>query len=53
MKPGDDLSYYLGPSAKRATAEQCRELRRALKEARRATIKRADEQTVGIENEKK
>jgi hypothetical protein len=27
MKPGDDLSYYLGPSAKRATRKQCDELR--------------------------
>ena len=32
-KPGDDLSYYLGPDAKRATAEQCRELERMLAEA--------------------
>jgi len=36
VKPGDDLSYYLGPSATCATAEQCAELERAFKEAARA-----------------
>lgn len=33
MKPGDDLSYYLGPSAKYATKEQCEELEKMLAEA--------------------
>ena len=33
VKPGDDLSYYLGPGARRATAEQCAELERAFREA--------------------
>lgn len=36
MKPGDDLSYYLGPTARRATAEQCAELERAFREAAEA-----------------
>ena len=31
--PGDDLSYYLGPSAKTASAEQCREVERIFAEA--------------------
>ena len=33
MKPGDDLSYYLGPAAVQATAAQCRELRKTFKQA--------------------
>lgn len=37
LKPGDDLSYYLGPAATRATEAQCEELRRALREAELAT----------------
>lgn len=29
-KPGDDLSYYLGPDATCATAEQCAEMERTM-----------------------
>ena len=36
FKPGDDLSYYLGPDAAHATEAQCEELRQALREAERA-----------------
>ena len=36
FKPGDDLSYYLGPAATCATEAQCEELRQALLEAERA-----------------
>jgi hypothetical protein len=36
FKPGDDLSYYLGPAATCATEAQCKELRQALLEAERA-----------------
>ena len=35
FKPGDDLSYYLGPDAVRATEAQCEELQRALRDAER------------------
>ena len=34
--PHEDLSYYLGPSAKKATEEQRRELERTFEEAHRA-----------------
>jgi hypothetical protein len=40
-KPGDDLSYYLGPDAKCATAEQCVELYRFVMEAACATDSQA------------
>ena len=33
-RPGDDLSYYLGPTAKRATQEQCDELDRMFEAAK-------------------
>ena len=36
FKPGDDLSYYLGPDAVCATEAQCEELQRALRDAERA-----------------
>jgi hypothetical protein len=36
-KAGDDLSYYLGPEATHATAEQCTDLYRIVMEAARAT----------------
>ena len=36
FKPGDDLSYYLGPDAVCATEAQCEELQRALRNAERA-----------------
>lgn len=42
IKPGDDLSYYLGPDAACATEEQCEELRRALREAERAVAEIAE-----------
>jgi hypothetical protein len=32
-RPGDDLSYYLGPSATNATQDQCDELARNVAEA--------------------
>ena len=34
-KPGSDLSYYLGPDAKCATAAQCEELKRMFSDAAR------------------
>lgn len=36
IRPGDDLSYYLGPNAVCATPEQCEEVKRAFAEAERA-----------------
>lgn len=33
LKPGDDLSYYLGPDAKCATADQCAELAETFRRA--------------------
>lgn len=35
FRVGEDLSYWLGPDARCATAEQCRELERTFAEADR------------------
>lgn len=43
FKPGDDLSYYLGPAATCATEAQCEELRQALLEAERAVAEKASD----------
>jgi hypothetical protein len=43
FKPGDDLSYYLGPAATCATEAQCKELRQALLEAERAVAEKASD----------
>jgi hypothetical protein len=43
FKPGDDLSYYLGPAATCATEAQCEELRQALLEAERAVGEKASD----------
>ena len=43
---GDNLSYYLGPSAKSATAEQCVELYRNEWEAAFATVPEVAQQAL-------
>lgn len=46
MKPGDDLSYYLGPSAKKATRAQVAELRKTFGEAHAGNLLRVLKQLV-------